>query len=363
MSKIEAGKLQEGEAVENRTVDKKGSDSAQKVRPVQKGSTSRQSRGRGAAKSTKRDAIAVTGISGNLGRALAKVLHRQGKVIGIDRRPMRGKPKDLEVHQLDLRRRKVEDIFRRGNIKALIHMGIMHDPRMSAEEHHTFNVYGTMQVLEFAARHGVPKVVVLSSATVYGPSPNNDNFLSEESPLLAGQRFSDIRDLVEVDMYAQQYMWKHPEVEIVVLRPVHIVGHTIRNAPSNYLRLRRPLVLTGFDPMIQLIEMGDVCEAMRVALQPGLRGVFNVCGPGQLPLSAILRELGRKPLSVPHPLARAAVKRMWDARLTNFPPPELDHIQYICTVDGSRFVEATGFAPRLNLRETIRSVLDEHPFR
>lgn len=308
-----------------------------------------------------RDAIIVTGISGNLGRALAKQLHKRHRVVGIDRRPMKGKPKDIEVHQVDLRRKKTEDIFRRTPARALIHMGIMHDPRMSQEEHHTFNVYGTMQVLEYAARYRIPKVVVLSSSTVYGPSPNNDNFLSEDSPLMAGQRFSDIRDLVEVDMFAQQYMWKHPEVETVVLRPVHIVGPTIRNAPSNFLRLQRPITLAGFDPMIQLIEVLDACRAMEMALRPGLRGVFNVLGPGEVPLSAALRELGRKPIPLPHPVARALVKRLWDARLSTFPPPELDHIQYLCTVDGSRWGEATGWKPARSMRETIRSILGEEP--
>ena len=111
-------------------------------------------------------AVLVTGISGNLGRTLTKLLHREEKVMGLDRRPFVGKPKDLEVHQLDIRKKKVEDIFRRGEVKALIHMGIIHDPRLPQAEHHSFNVLGTRAVLEFAARYGVAKVVVLSSTNV-----------------------------------------------------------------------------------------------------------------------------------------------------------------------------------------------------
>ena len=41
------------------------------------------------------------------------------------------------MHQLDLRKKKAEDVFRKNEIKAVIHMGIMHDPRMSEEEHHS----------------------------------------------------------------------------------------------------------------------------------------------------------------------------------------------------------------------------------
>jgi UDP-glucose 4-epimerase len=310
-----------------------------------------------------RDGVLVTGISGNLGRALARLLHKTDRVIGVDRREFAGAPKDLEVHHLDIRKRKIEDLFRRGDIQAMIHMAIVHDPRLSQEEHHSFNVLGTKAVLEFAAKYGVRKVVVLSSANVYGPQPGNDNFLTEESPLLGSQRFPNIRDLVEVDMYAQQYMWKHPDVETVILRPVHIVGPTVKNAPSTYLRLARPWTLAGFDPMVQLIHEEDVARALALSLRAGLRGVYNVCGPGELPLSAVLRELGRAPIPVPHLFARPLLDKLFQYRLAGFPSAELDHLQFLCTVDGSRGERELGFRAAFTLRETIRSVLGEVPPR
>ena len=131
---------------------------------------------------------------------------------------------------------------------------------------------GTHKILDLCVRHGVRKVVVLSSANVYGPRPDNSNFLPEETPLMAADRFSEMRDLIELDMYAQSFMWKHPELETVILRPVNIVGPTVRNAPSNYLRIERPLTVMGFDPMVQLIHEEDVCRALALALKPGLRG-------------------------------------------------------------------------------------------
>lgn len=304
-------------------------------------------------------AVAITGISGNLGRTLAKLLHRTERVIGIDRRPFPGRPKDLEIHEIDIRKKKCEDIFRKGNIKALIHMGIMHDPRMSAEEHHTFNVVGTTNVLEYCAKYGINKVVVLSSANVYGPSPDNSNFLTEDAPLMGATRFSEVRDLIEVDMFAQSFFWRHPHIETVILRPVHIVGPRIRNAPSNYLRLKRPWMMAGFDPMVQLIHSEDAARAMAMALKPGIRGVYNIVGPGEAPLSAIHRELGHTPLPIPATLARPLLRRMWKYRLTNFPPPELDFIQYLCAVDGSRAEKEWGWKPSYTLRETIRSVLGD----
>jgi UDP-glucose 4-epimerase len=300
--------------------------------------------------------VLVTGISGNLGRALAKLLHTEAHVVGIDRRPFPRRPKDIAHHQVDIRKARVEEAFRQHRIEALIHLGIMHDPRMPRSEAHSFNVIGTHKILDMCVRHAVKKVVILSSANVYGPRPDNSNFLPEETPLMAAERFSEMRDLIELDMYAQSFMWKHPEIETVILRPVNIVGPTVRNAPSNYLRLARPITVLGFDPMVQLIHEEDVCRALVLALRPGLRGVFNVTGPGEVPLSAVLRELGRRPVAIPHPFVRPLVRRAFAARLTGFPPEEVDHIQYLCVVDGSRFAREAGWAPERSLRETMRSV-------
>jgi len=304
-------------------------------------------------------AVVVTGISGNLGRTLAKLLHTKHRIIGIDRRPFLGRPKDVQMYELDLRKRKAEDVFRTNQVSSVIHMGIMHDPRMNEEEHHSFNVVGTTRLLEYCVKHNVKKVVVLSSANVYGPSPDNSNFLTEEAPLMAASRFSGVRDLIEVDMLTHGFFWRHPQIETVILRPVHIVGPTIRNAPSNYLRLERPWVVAGFDPMIQLIHVEDVCRALETALTPNLRGVYNVVGPGQVPLSAILGELGRKDVAIPEPVARAALTLLFRYRLAGFPPPELDHIQFLCAVDGSAWEKATGWKPKYSMRETIRSILPE----
>jgi UDP-glucose 4-epimerase len=300
--------------------------------------------------------VLVTGIAGNLGRALAKLLHTETHVVGVDRRPFAGKPKDIDHLRVDVRKARVEEAFRRAPVEAVIHLGIMHDPREARSEAHSFNVLGTHKLLDLCVRHAVKKVVVLSSANVYGPRPDNSNFLPEETPLMAAERFSEMRDLIEVDMYAQSFMWKHPEVETVILRPVNIVGPTVRNAPSNYLRLERPLTVLGFDPMVQLIHEQDVCRALVLALRPGVRGVFNVTGPGEVPVSAVLRELGRRPIPVPHPLVRPLVRQAFEARLSGFPPEEVDHIQYLCVVDGSRFAREAGWAPAFSLKDTIRSV-------
>jgi UDP-glucose 4-epimerase len=302
--------------------------------------------------------VIITGICGRMGRLVARHLHRRGPVIGIDRRKFDGKPEDVVHYQMDLRRRKTRDIFRAGGIRAVVHLGIMHDPRESDRTHHEWNVLGFQKLLDYMSLYRVKKLVVLSTATLYGPRPDNAQFLSEEAPLLGAQDFSQIRDLVEVDMLAQSFFWKDPEIETVILRPCHILGR-VRNAPSNYCRMERPPTVMGFDPMMQVIHERDVVEAIALALKPGVRGIFNLRGPGELPLSRMLRVLGRRPLSLPGPMMRALMSSAWSSRTGGFPAPEIDHLRYVCMVDDTRARRELGFRPRYDLEQTLRAVFSE----
>jgi UDP-glucose 4-epimerase len=302
-------------------------------------------------------AVVITGICGRLGRRLARQLHRTRPVIGLDRREFVGKPKDIEHHQIDVRRKKARELFR-GEIAALVHLGVMHDPRQGSEDHHTWNVVAFQKLLDYVREYDVPKLVLLSSANVYGPRPDNPQFLGEEAPLLGANRFSDMRDLVELDMLAQSFFWKHPETETVILRPTHILG-TVQNAPSNYLRLKVVPTLMGFDPMVQVVHQDDVVSAVQAALRPGVRGIFNIAGPPPVPLSRILTMLGRAQVPVPHTIAKLGVERLWRYRMTSFPAPELDFIRYVCMVEDSRARDVLGYSPKFDLEPTVRAVDEE----
>ena len=299
--------------------------------------------------------VAITGIAGNLGRAVARRLHRQFDVIGIDRRPVRHLPKDIEIENVDIRRRRMEDIFRREQLDAVVHLNIMHDPRTQQEEHHTFNIVGTQKIFRLASDHRVPKIIVLSSADVYGPHPSNDQFLTEDAPLMGGQSFDAIRDLIALDMFCNTFFWRHPEIETVILRPVHICGR-VNNAPSRYLRLERPVTVLGFDPMVQLIHVEDVVTAIEKALTPGVRGVFNIAGPSPVPLSLVFEKMGKEPHRLPEPAARAMLEAAWTLGVSDWPVPELNHIKYICMVDDSRAREKLGFDHDHSLDEILEDV-------
>lgn len=301
--------------------------------------------------------VLITGICGRLGRLLCRVLHRDRKVVGVDRRPFSGKPKDVEHYAIDIRKKKTQDVFRQHKLAAVVHLGIMHDPRVSQVEHHTWNVAGFQRLLEYVAQYNVPKLIVLSSANVYGPRPENPQFLTEETPLLGGAAFSEIRDLIEVDMLAQSFFWKRPETETIIIRPAHIVG-AVRNAPSNYLRLPVIPTLLGFDPMVQVVHQDDVISAIERALIPGVRGIFNLAGPPPLPLSRLLALTGRPTVPIPHFVAMGMLQRLWRFRATSFPAPELDHIRYVCMVDDRRARGVLGYAPQCSVEDAVLALGD-----
>ena len=146
--------------------------------------------------------------------------------------------------------------------------------------------------------------------------------------------------------------------DTVILRPAHILG-TVKNAPSNYLRLDVVPTLLGFDPMMQVVHQRDVVSAIELALRPGVRGIFNIGGPEPLALSKAISVLGRRVVSVPHSLAKAAVKNLFRVRLTSFPAPELDFIRYVCMVDDSKAKAELGYAPAHGLEATLRAVDEE----
>lgn len=307
----------------------------------------------------KRKQIAViTGIGGRLGQLLTRRLHREEnwRVIGIDRRPFLRKPSDVEHLRIDIRRKACEDLFRTHRVDVIFHLGLMHDPRQGTGEHHTWNLLGTKQVLEFAQRYDVPKVVILSTGDVYGPQSDNPAFIGEDAPLLGAQHFSGMRDLIAVDMYAQSYFWKNPEIETVVLRPPHILGG-VRNAVSNYLRLPRIPLLLGFDPMLQVLHEEDAVSAILTAARPGLRGVFNVVGPEALPLRQLVALTGKPTLAMPHIGLPGLAKRLFQLRLADFPAAELDYIRYSATLDGSRLRQLARWRHSYSVAEAVDSAL------
>jgi UDP-glucose 4-epimerase len=204
--------------------------------------------------------------------------------------------------------------------------------------------------------HGVQKLVVLSSSYVYGAFPENPYFMDEDQPLSASRSYPEIRDLVEVDTLASAFLWRYPHIRTCVLRPVNVLGYYVHSMIAQYLRERMVPTVMGFDPMMQFVHEEDVGEAIALALEHGLQGVFNVVGPGEVPLHTAIRECGARALPLPEPIMRPAFARLFRYGLIPYPPGAIDYLKFPITLSGARFVEATRFRPLFGLQEIFHSL-------
>src|SRR6185369_2341041 len=110
--------------------------------------------------------LLITGIAGGQGRLIAQRLGSFFRIAGVDRSRWDGAPAGMPMHVVDLRKRKFEDVFRTERPDALVRLEV--------------NVLGTKRVLEYAIRYGVKRIVVLSSAYVYGALTDNPYYVDED---------------------------------------------------------------------------------------------------------------------------------------------------------------------------------------
>jgi UDP-glucose 4-epimerase len=299
--------------------------------------------------------VLITGIGRQLGKILAKRLDESCRVVGLGRKEwIGGKPSSIKADAVSLERNRAEDLFRRQSVDTVVHLEYVHSPGLPVATRYRINVVGTMRLLEFCRKYGVKKVVVLSTAHVYGALADNHPFIEEEDPVRAEQDYSALRQVIEVDTYVRSWMYRYRDIRTVILRPCNIVGPTIRNSMIRYLGRRACVTLLGFDPMMQFIHEEDMAEALALAVEKkNAAGIFNIAGPGVIPLSRAIREAGAVSIPVFHPLVYGSTKVLWPLGL---PSPEIDYLRYPCLVATKRAEKILGFKPRYSLLETIRSV-------
>ncbi|MCP4005143.1 MAG: NAD-dependent epimerase/dehydratase family protein [bacterium] len=300
--------------------------------------------------------VLIVGVARGQGRLLARRLSRNHKVVGVDTENWSRRPAETPFYRVDVRTRGFEDVLRKEQPDTVVHLGFVRHFRDKPDQRHDVNVRGTRKLLDHCRNHGVKRISVLSTSYVYGALPENPNFMDEDYPLLAGRNYPEIRDLVEVDTISSAFMWRYPDVQTSILRPVPTLGYYVENSIVNYLRQRRVVVMMGFNPMLQFMHEEDLSEAIALTVERNLRGVYNVCGPGEVPLRIAIQETGATALSLPEPLARPVLDRMFRLGLFGVPTGAIDYIKYPCTIDGERFANSTGFRPLFGLKESFRSL-------
>lgn len=307
--------------------------------------------------------VLITGIAGGLAQRVAETLVGRGeKVVGVDYRPMGkldGALARVELHRAKYDKTAIEDVFRahaaRG-IDAVLHLGRVGNLREEMGKRFDLNVTGSQKLLELALRYRVRSLVVLSTFHVYGADARNHTPIGEDDPLRAGTEFPEIADAIQLDSMAALWAFRHREVRTVVLRPTNVVGPTVHNTMSKFLRLPVVPHLLGYNPMTQFVHERDLADAIVLALdgprdgQEG-RGVFNVAGPTAIPWRTAIELVEARPLALLPALASVY------GRLAGFPRYLLNFYKWPCVIGDGAFRAAFGYRPRVDVRTTLYSTV------
>jgi UDP-glucose 4-epimerase len=294
-----------------------------------------------------------------MARQVAMRLLEQGhEVLGIDMRPWPGAPRELELHQIDIRKRAAEDVFRRRKPQVVVHMATVTSLTVSGEERYRINLGGTRAVFEHCRAWGVEHCIFVGRHTYYGAGPDAPLYHTEDEPPQELGAYPELADLVAADLYAANQIWRMPELTTSVLRLCYTLGPSGHGTLAGFLRGRRVPMVLGFDPLFQFLHEDDAADAVALAVQKRLRGIYNVAGPQPLPLSVVAHEAGRRTLPLPEALLALALGRAGLPRLSR---GALAHIKYPIVVDSSAFRKATGFAERYDEIETVKIFADAFP--
>lgn len=260
--------------------------------------------------------VLITGVTTSIGRNLAMHLmsnRKVGVVLGVAQpdKPyyFNDLPPDKFIYRkcdiLKYRQLKnlfLSQTFRQSEINAVVHLAFNNRP-IRGEDIHRLNVEGTRDLLkQCIEREGITKFVFKSSDVVYKLTPHNPIYLDENAPLNFDPDVDQwIKDRVDADMICRSFM-DNNRVKIVILRMTNIIGRNV-NAQFNSYFDSRPVIKTmGFNPLVNLLHMKDVIEAINLALLKNVQGIYNIAGRDTAPITTFVGLNGRRLISVPEPL-------------------------------------------------------------
>jgi UDP-glucose 4-epimerase len=300
---------------------------------------------------TDKRVVLITGVSGYWGGQVAAKLagHPDWHVIGFDTEPPAEEIKGLDFIQADIRNPMFPELLKEERVDTVAHL-VFQENLAPSEASFDLNVMGTMKVLGACAEAGVRKVILKSSALVYGARPMNSAFLREDAPLQGSRSYGYVRDLVEIEAFCNGFRGQNPDLVLTILRFANIVGPKVRTPFTKFLKEEEAIVLLGFDPMMQVIHEADVVGALDYAVREDLPGIYNVAAEVPMPLWRILGLAGKMPIPVVHPAAYMLVSSFGK----KYAPLDLDYLRYPCVSDLRRMREEMRFVPQYTGPEALR---------
>jgi UDP-glucose 4-epimerase len=292
--------------------------------------------------------LAITGSSGLYGRAVIAQLRRtlpEARVLGIDLRPAD---------------RDAPDAFWQGSITdpgfpaavaafapdTILHLAFAVRPGRDAAAMRTANIDGTRAVLEVSARLSPSRLLVASSATVYGAWPDNPPVCDESAAIrpLPGYYYSAHKGIVE--RLVAEFAAARPEIAVSLTRPAIVCGRDVRNFLTDYF-LGVPFIglPDGRDTPLQFVHPDDLARATLAILAAAGRGAFNVAPDDAVTHRQIAAALGVPAVPIPFGLMAAVGRVWWTLRLPWLatPPGLVGYVRHPWVVTARRLRTELGF--------------------
>nr|WP_253794688.1 NAD-dependent epimerase/dehydratase family protein [Kitasatospora paracochleata] len=300
-------------------------------------------------------AVAVTGAAGVLGERVAARLvasEHIRKVLAVDDR--RGEVPGVQWRVLDVRDPAVAE--RLAGVDVVVHLAMDLGMESDARARSAYNVRGAQTVLTAAAAAGVSRVVLCTSAMVYGALADNEVPLAEDSELRATEEASLVGDLMEIERLARRAPRAHPGLQVTVLRPAVVVGPGIDTVLTRHFEAPRLLVVAGSRPCWQFCHVDDLAAALEYAALGLVEGELTVGCDGWLEQEEVESLSGIRRMELPASLALGTAARLHRLGLTPAPAADLAYTMYPWVVSGSRLHEA-GWRPRYTNEEVLAELL------
>jgi nucleoside-diphosphate-sugar epimerase len=202
-------------------------------------------------------------------------------------------------------------------------------------------------------------VVFVSSAMVYGASPNNPIPLTEESVLRPDVEFVFARQLASAEESVEQWRRAGDDRATCVLRPAVALSADGRSRLANAL-------VTGFgrrfgelDPPSQFLHTDDLAAAVALAVRRDLDGVYNVAPDGWIPGERVRALSGERPrVPMPDRLSDVLGRLRWKFQRGPIPPGLQPYTQESWVVSNGRLRNA-GWAPTVTNEQAYVEATEE----
>jgi nucleoside-diphosphate-sugar epimerase len=214
---------------------------------------------------------------------------------------------------------------RLAGVDVVVHLATSYDVHGSPDERRALNVRGTAALLDAAAAARVGRVVLVTSADVYGAVPGNPVPLPDTAPTRAEPGLDLLGDHVEMERLAAA-----SGLAVALVRPATLVGGRLGPAYDGALlrQLAAPRLLAarGTEPLWQLCHSEDLVRAIELVVTAGLTGPLPVGCAGFLPQTQVERLAGKRRVELPASVAFGTAERLHRLGVSAASPRELDHL-------------------------------------